>query len=696
MGVKGIVYSVFVLVMFGLSPNLEAQECDEDIDEKAIKLCEKGKDKKKYNKIKRMEYLRAAIEEEEDYAEANYILGTEVIKTALSKGTGFSTALKYFEKTASLCPNYHSNMYYFLGAIYYGKTDYIKAEKYQKLFLGFESDDASKFSKKYEKYLEETTNNLKVSTFHAFWINNPVPFNPQVVRDVSTNEAEEFLPLISPDNELLLFTRKWEESQRSGATEFGSHVIEKLTMAKLTDGNFDKGKPMPAPFNVSKKSNYGGATLSLNNRHMYLTICTPYQDKDYSIRKNCDIYRSNYEFGLNKITNAEEYYWTEPENLGPNINTSDGWESQPSLSSDGKHLYFASAREGSAGIDIYMSEMNKDGEWGQARALDSTINTQKNDKAPFIHTDSRTLYFASQGHQGFGAYDVYFARQNEDGTWTKPKNVGSPINTDEDEHGFIVSADGQKAYYSSNHIKNKRTVLNVLSFDLYKEARPDKVVMVKGNVKEKGVSAENKHVTLKNITSKKVSQFDVEQDGTFAAVMVVNPGDKVIMKVEGDNVAYNARVIELPEEEEEEEEEEETKTSASIELKPIAQKIDVVIDEEKIGGSYKLEDIHYETNSAEFSERSRIILNDFAEYLMKNSNIKIAIHGHTDNVGSSSDNIALSTDRAFSIKTYLQEKGIDGNRLYFMGFGDKKPVENNSTEEGRKQNRRTEFAILSK
>jgi hypothetical protein len=194
-----------------------------------------------------------------------------------------------------------------------------------------------------------------------------------------------------------------------------------------------------------------------------------------------------------------------------------------------------------------MSEMNKDGEWGQARALDSTINTKKNDKAPFIHTDSRTLYFASQGHQGFGAYDVYFARQNEDGTWTKPKNVGSPINTDEDEHGFIVSADGQKAYYSSNHIKNKRTVLNVLSFDLYKEARPDKVVMVKGNVKEKGVSAENKHVTLKNITSKKVSQFDVEQDGTFAAVMVVNPGDKVIMKVQGDNVAYNARVIELPE-----------------------------------------------------------------------------------------------------------------------------------------------------
>ena len=81
---------------------------------------------------------------------------------------------------------------------------------------------------------------------------------------------------------------------------------------------------------------------------------------------------------------------------------------------------------------------------------------------------------------------------------------------------------------------------------------------------------------------------------------------------------------------------------------------------------------------------------------MKNSNIKIAIHGHTDNVGSSSDNIALSTDRAFSIKTYLQEKGIDGNRLYFMGFGDTKPVENNSTEEGRKQNRRTEFAILSK
>ena len=683
------------------APIIKAQDCDEDISEKAIKLCEKGKDKKKNSKDKRIEYLRAAIEEEEDYAEANFVLGMEVIKTAMYKRSGFSTAIKYFEKTASLCPDFHSDMYYFLGAIYYGKMDYVNAEKYQDLFLKFESSDASKFSKKYDSYVAETTENYKRSKFEAYWILNPVPFNPQVVRDVSTNDAEEYLPLLSPDNELILFTRKTEAPLPKGTVirPDRPNYIERFSIAKFGDGKFDQGEPMPEPFNVSKKINYGGATLSLNNRHMYLTICTPYLTRNNEIKKNCDIYKSNYEFSFNKITSKEEFHWTEPENLGPNINTEFGWESQPSLSSDGKHLYFASAREGSLGIDIYVTEMDSDGEWGQAQRVGEPISTEKNDKAPFIHTDSKTLYFASQGHQvlgTLGAYDVFFSKQNEDGTWTEPKNVGYPINTDEDEHGFVVSADGKKAYYASNHFKDKRTVLNILSFDLYKEARPDQVVMVKGNVKDEGMSVENKRVSLKNMTTKKVSEFDVERDGTFAAVMVVKPGDKVIMKIEGEDVAYNAKVVEVPTEEQVAEEEEVTQTSAPIVLKPIAQKMEVVIEEEKVGGSYKLEDIHYETNSAEISERSQIILDDFAEYLIENTTIRVAIHGHTDNVGASSDNIALSADRAFSIKTYLQEKGVASKRLTFRGFGDKKPVASNSTEEGRIQNRRTEFAILSK
>ncbi|MBD78495.1 MAG: hypothetical protein CL840_06220 [Crocinitomicaceae bacterium] len=688
---KRRIHSLLVLVLsIWCFASYSQEECDEDVSQKAVNLCTKGKDKKKYSKEKRMAYLRDALEEEEDFAEANFLLGIETIKTAMYKGTGHGAAIKYFEKTATLCPEFHSDMYYYLGAIYYGRNDYENAVKYQEKFLDFQSDDGSKFSKKYETYLVQTEEDYKTAKFFADGYAHPVPFDPQVIRDVSTNEAEEYLPLLSPDNELLLFTRKWEAPAKKGSYISSDQptYIEKFSIARLLDGKFEKGEPMPEPFNIDDKINYGGVTLSLNNRHMYLTICTPYNDKG-TIRKNCDIYRSNYIHGLNKATNREEMHWTEPENLGPNINTPRGWESQPSLSSDGKHLYFASYREGSEKIDIYMSEMNADGEWGMAKSLGPPINTPENDKAPFIHTDSKSLYFASRGHQTFGAYDVFFSRQKDDGTWSEPKNVGYPINTDEDEHGFMVSADGKKAYYASNHFKNKRTVLNILSFDLYKEVRPDQVVMVKGNVKQENVSVENKKVSLKNMSTKKVSEFEIESDGTFAAAMVVKPGDKVIMKVEGDDVAYNARVVNVPEEEAEE-------VSTEAIAKPIAQQLDVVIEEEEVGGNYKLEDIHYETNSAEISDRSQVILDDFAEYLIKNSSIKVAIHGHTDNVGSSSDNLALSTDRAFSIKTYLQNKGVASQRLTFKGFGDEKPIADNSSESGRSLNRRTEFMILSK
>lgn len=672
-------------------------DCDEGVSEKAIKLVDKAKDRKKYSKEKRVEFLREALEEDEDYTEANFMLGMEVIKTAIARGTGHANSIKYFEKVSSLCPNFHSDVYYYLGTIYLGMKEYIKAAENQEKFLSFESDDASKFSKKYETYLEEVEKDYEYTKFFANQFANPVPFSPQVVKDVSTNEADEYLPLLSPDNEMLLFTRRWVDKtpQRGGLTTSDGAVkyIEKFSIANFQSESFEKGAEMPEPFNTDDDINYGGVTLSLNNRHMYLTICTPYFNKaQQQMSKNCDIYRSNYEFGLNKLTNKEEWYWTDPENLGPNINTPTGWESQPSLSSDGHHLYFASWREESKGIDIYLSEMGADGEWMPAQNVGPPINTDKNDKSPFIHSDSKSLYYSSQGHLGHGGYDIFYTRQNDDNSWSEPKNIGYPINTSEDEHGFVVSTDGKKVYYSSAHIGNKRTALNILSFDLYKEARPEKVVLVKGNVDDKS-QANEKKITLKNMTTKKVGEFDVENDGSFAAIMTVKPGDKVVMKVEGEGVAYNARVVDVPIVEEEEEEAVEVSTPVS---KPIAQKLDVVVEEEKVGGNYKLDDLHYESNSSDISQRSKVILDDFAEYLLKDKNVKIAIHGHTDNVGSSNENLALSTDRAFSVRTYLESKGVLASRMLFKGFGGQKPLASNSTEEGRAKNRRTEFVILSK
>lgn len=693
-----IVNKLWLVLGFVVMANLlfgQTSECDEEVSEKAKKLVEKAKDRKKYDKAKRVEFLRSALEEEEEYIEANFMLAVEILKTAKAEGGGHSRAIKYLDRIVNNCPDYHSDVYYYLGAIYNGKLDYLKAVGYQKKFLDFKSDDMSKFSKKYEKHLAFTQEDYVYAKFYSDHVNNPVPFDPKVVRDVSTNDGDEYLPLLSPDNELLLFTRG--ANQKTKSITAPTVYVENFVISKYANGAFEVGEPMPQPFNKKKDVNYGGVSLSLNNKHLYITICTPYFNKAMNqMSKNCDIYQSDYVFGLNPFTHKEEWHWTEPKNLGPNINTPTGWEAQPSVSADGKHLFFASVREGSAGIDIFMSERTVSGEWGVATALPAPVNTEKNDKTPFIHTDSRSLYFSSQGHLGFGGYDIYYVKQNEDGSWGEPKNIGYPINTDEDEHGFVVSTSGTKVYYSSAHLGNKRTRLNILSFDLYKEARPDQVVLVKGKVEEKSSSAPKK-VSLKNMTTKKITKFDVDEDGSYAAVMRVKPGDKVIMKVEGEGVAYNARVVEVPEPKTEAEEKAEEEKNKELAVSPPpAQKINVVAEKETTGGKYKLEDINYETSSADISDRSRVILDDFADYLKSNPRIKVAIHGHTDNVGSSSANLALSADRAYSVKSYLEEKGVQSNRLSFKGYGDTKPVASNATKEGRLQNRRTEFVILSK
>lgn len=673
--------------------NMAQEVCDEDVSEKTKKLIEKAKDRRKYDKSKRLEFLRAALEDEEDYAEANYMLAIETIKTQRAKGGGFNTAVKYLEKVASLCPDFHSDVYYYLGAIYLGQKKYAKAVENQEKFLAFDSEDPDKYSKKYDQYVVETKDDLAYAKFFAEAYAHPVPFDPQVVRDVSTNDADEYLPLLSPDNESIYFTRRWEDKTKDKNSVVNSshdvRYIEKFSVGKYENGKYGKGGAMPDPFNLDKKSNYGGVSVSLNNRHLFITICKPYlHKKKQQMMYNCDIYQSDYIFGFNKKTGQEEWYWTEPENLGPNVNTPEGWESQPSISADGKHLYFASIREGSRGIDIYMSE-KIDGVWSVATNLGEPINTSGNDKSPFVHSDSKTLYFSSQGHLGFGGFDIFYARQNDDGTWGTPTNIGYPINTDEDEHGFVVSTDGKKVYYSSAHLGNVRTRLNILSFDLYKEARPEQVVFLKGKVDETNTGKTDKRVKIENINTKEVNEFEVESDGAFAAVVAVKPGDKVVMKVEGENVAYNARLVDVPEEDEIVENKEDAG-------KPIVQEMNLEAKSEEVGGAYRLDDIHYETNSADISERSTVILNDFAQYLVAHKGVRVAIHGHTDNLGKENENLVLSTDRAYSVKAYLEEKGVASNRLTFKGFGSTKPIASNGTEAGRSKNRRTEFVLLSK
>jgi outer membrane protein OmpA-like peptidoglycan-associated protein len=653
---KKTIYLLFILFANFCFAQEEKTICKPVENSKAQKLFEKGTDKKKYEFKERKEFLLKAIEEDPEYAEAHNALGNCAITIAKGDGSSYAPAKKHFEKAIELCPDVNAYAYFYLGLIAYGGEKFEEAGKHMEKFLSYEES-----TKKDDDYTK-ASKILKESKFYAEVYKNPVPFDPKPVKGICTYE-DEFLAMMSPDNEQIYFTKRF---MKQGKNELTPHQVEELEFAEKSNDSYLNVKALAPPFNVG--DNYGGTTFSLDNKHMYITMCKP----DNRGVMNCDIFSSDFEDGI----------WTELKNLGPNVNTSDGWESQPTLSSDGRILYFASARADSKGMDIYKSEKNSNGEWMPAQNLGAPVNTDGNEKSPFIHSDSQTLYFSSDGQPGLGGFDIFYTRLDmESFNWKIPKNLGYPINTDKDELGFFVSTDGHLGYFSSNQLKGKGAGgYDIFYFELYKEARPEKILFLRGELTNESMASLSKaRIEIKNLDTKKITTIPVDTiSGSYAAVVTIQNNEDVLLTIKNPGSAFTSEIIHA--------------TDSTIGK---AQKLNLTIDSIKVGSTYKINNINYKTNSADLTPQSKIILEEFANYLKDNPQINLEIHGHTDNEGIAANNLALSTDRAFTVYDELQQHGITKDRMRYKGFGGTKPIAENSTEKGKAKNRRTEFVVLS-
>ena len=420
---------------------------------------------------------------------------------------------------------------------------------------------------------------------------------------------------------------------------------------------------MPSPFN--KNSNEGGASLSADNRYMFFTICR----KEAAEGLNCDIWYSVYSKGS----------WSEIKNAGPLVNRKECWDSQPSLSSDGKTLYFVSSRPGGFGeLDIWKSLRDKNGEWGEPINLGPSINTKGSEKSPFFHSDGQTLYFSSNGQMGYGGYDNFFSKLDKENNWATPKNIGYPINSENDDLGFFVSTDGKSGYFASNKLKGSGG-WDIYSFPLYKEARPERVLFLKGALTDDNNKAvTDGRVELKNTRTKEITTVDVDSlTGKYVAV--VSFSDDHILTVKQPGKAFSSEYL--------------STTDSSLN-KP--KTLNVEVQKIEVGKNYKLNNIYFETNSSILNSQTIAIIEQLTEFLNENPTVNISIQGHTDNVGDASANLKLSQDRARMVYELLVKNGIDSNRLSSTGYGASKPISTNQTEKGRALNRRTEFTITAK
>lgn len=598
-------------------------------------------------------------------SEANYIgisYNQALIYIFSIERKDLSKARKLLEDVISYCPDIFVDAYYHLAQIYYGESRFDKAFQ-----LATEYLNRKKFITNNHYYViaEKLASEAKrkVDLF-----GNPVAFNPEVVKGISSVYNEYFVSL-SPDGEIALYTRQQEIPKHTlpYAPEIG--FAEKFFISTLgKKGEFDSGQEMPYPFN--RRQNEGSATLTIDNREMYYTVCEWVILTDKSRYYNCDLYFSKYEFGS----------WSDIERLSDNINKIDSWESQPSISSDGKTLFFVSDRKGGfGGVDIYFSTRNENGEWSDPVNLGTTINTIGDEKSPFIHTDSQTLYFSSNGFDGLGGLDIYFSRLNPNGNWTKPQNIGYPINTEFDDLGFIVSTDGKYGYFSSDRLGFGPGGYDFYRFELPKEAQPQKVLFLKGEIVNKETQTPlSAKVELKNMETKKITLIPVDHEtGKYVTVMPFK--NDYLLTVKQANYVYESVYI---------------STEDSVFQKPT--KVDVQMQQIQEGQSYQLKNVFFEYDSDKLTMHSLFVLDEFVEFLNENDNIHISIEGHTDNIGSVEYNQDLSTRRAKAVYNYLISKGIAVERLQYKGFGFARPIASNDTEDGRAKNRRTEFVIIKK
>lgn len=644
--------------------------CPEPDNKKAVDLYTKALDKKKYKKPERLEMLNKAVELAPDYAEAYLYIGNEIIVKCKLDNLPFSSARPYFLNAIRACPKIHSEPYYYIGFSYYEDAQNDSAIKYLKLFLNFTDDDEKKFSKDYQFEQYQSKEMVKAAKKESELKKKIVPFDPKVLVPLSTKNSE-YLPYISPDETMFLFTRAVPDVSIDKVYQSDRDKEVFMVSEKQKDGKFDVGKPMEWPFNENK--NEGGACLTIDNKHLYYTIFK----MEGGLQPNADIYYSDLIDGA----------WGEIKKV-PGINDPQYWDSQPSVSADGNTIYFASDRPGGFGkVDLWKTERNPaTRQWQKPVNLGPKINTSGTEKCPFIHSDSETLYFSSDGLYGFGGLDIFYVRKDEKGNWKDPENIGYPINTETDDAGFFVSTDGEYGYFCSDGGAKVRGQgvgkYDVYYFPLYKEARPDAVAFIGGQVKHPdGTPVANAVVELKNTTTHEKMKAVVDSaSGQYLAAVNLKKNKAVVVTVKAPDYSFASEKIELKD--------------ATFAKPP--KPVELKIEKAEAGKSFVINNITYATGSAALYPESFVTLDEFAEYLKDNPTFKVEIQGHTDNVGKEADNLSLSEKRAENVKIYLCSKGIQKDRITSKGYGSSKPLASNATVEGKAENRRTEFLILGK
>lgn len=505
------------------------------------------------------------------------------------------------------------------------------------------------------------------------------------------SEYDDYNSLITRDEKVMYFTSRRMHTEKSARNPADNKFYEDIYHSENIGGEWQQAVRFDDKINGKKnKKNIAAVAVSPKNDELFIYI---------GKSRAGDIYSSK----------LKKDKWTKPKVLSGKINTP-ARETSMALSSDGRTMYFCSTNPKTTfgGSDIYVSTKDVNDKWQKPKNIGQMINTKSDEVAISLSKNDSILYFSSKGHKTMGGYDVFFTRLSETGLWSKPENMGYPINTPDDDVFYHETPDGKAAYYSSireaslggkdifkiiflgaekQMLQSNEDVpvLGVLPpFESIFFTMPGKIVLDTAiTMKGKITDSENQAPVVAKLElidpalSKVVATAISDTGGNYSVKVPA-------AKQYGVEIVARGYLLFLD----------------AIDLKGESYMKDYIKDFQlervEVGAKVILKNIFFEFGKATLKPESYAELDNVVKLLQSNEGVRLEISGHTDNVGTLKTNMKLSEDRAKAVVEYLIGRGIASNRLEYKGYAFTQPVAPNTTDAGRAQNRRVEFKVLSK
>jgi outer membrane protein OmpA-like peptidoglycan-associated protein/tetratricopeptide (TPR) repeat protein len=592
-------------------------------------------------------------------------------------------AINYLIRAYTSDPEVSGDIHLMLGTAYQLVLEFDKAIEHFKLHSqALEPEEREAYATVLTKRLSECQNGRELSK------------NPQrvVIRNLGeavNSKYDDYNPVFAYGDSALFFTsrRPFEKSERN---KIDNKFNEDIYLSARKEGLFHEAVRLPDPFNSDKND----AVVGLSAQGDSLIL-----------------YQGHIDGGDIQITiyKPEKARWSRPKSVTGRLTSKEG-ETSASFSPDGNEIYFVSGNSdlSMGGKDILYSKRDHKGKWVKPVNLGSTINTAYDEEGVFLTPDGNYLYFASMGHNSMGGFDIFRSERRATGIWSAPENLGYPINTPDDEVFYITDRSGNTGYYSAIREGGlgAKDIFKVVYLGSEKElifrtsdqlvAGPgvaktgflikavplvlDSRLLLTGHVLDTVGKLEPivaKMAFFDPATGKREAFVISDSLGEYTARL---PEPKTYaVEINAAGYLYFLDIIDLSTETGDE------KIQQSFFLKKV-----------EVGTKVVLDHIFFETGKAVLRPESYDALDQVFRFLENNPSMRLEISGHTDNTGTLRINQRLSRDRAKAVVDYLVNRGISQEMLVSQGYADTQPVAPNNTSEGREQNRRVEFKVLSK